>query len=165
MAQKSVAVLRCALCERRFSEEDVKTMTFFPGPSGCFYCYETLSKRPYSHTCFGKPNVLKDEKIVHFGYDPAASDDCRIHCPHKRVCKLFYKKRIYRLRAFLLTPFVDEAADLFRKGLRGSRARVFKSSTATKHTLRQITRGMKAAKQWVTDVTKSTFRIYYVRQK
>lgn len=156
-------VLRCALCSKRFGEEDVKSLSFFPSTSACFNCYRGLSKKPYSHTCFGKPNVEKSGKIIRFGYDPNASEDCRIHCPHKDICRLFYKKKIYRLRRFLLTPFFGDASDVFRSGLKGIVKRM-PIRKLTKHDQSLLTKERKGNVTWVVDHVKKVFKIYYLKK-
>lgn len=90
-------ILRCSLCTKRFSIEDVKEYRFFPETLTCFGCYQTLSKRDYSFTCFGKQNKVSDTgKVIKFGYDPGASVDCSMHCPHRKICRLFASKEIHQ---------------------------------------------------------------------
>ncbi len=163
MAARTLAVLRCVLCDQKFSEEDVKNRTFFPETSGCFYCYRDLSKKPYSHTCFGKPNVWAEGKITKFGYDPVVSDDCRIHCPHKKVCKLFHKKKIYRLRRILITPFTGAASDLFRKALTGTSRKEFEAFDIPARTRKQLIKGVTKTRRWIVDVSKRVVKIYLIK--
>lgn len=154
-------VLRCLICRNKFTEEDVKTLTFFPETSGCYNCYKELSESPFSRTCFGKLNVVESGVIRHFGYDPIASIDCSFHCPHRKICKLFAESRIKKLRKKLLTPFEGAIADVFRLALEGSRPKKFyRSVDKAKGSLRKLRSQLK----WILDEKRKAVKLYWIKR-
>jgi len=153
------AVLRCLLCGEKYTEEDVRTLTFFPETSGCYDCYRRMSKSPFSRTCFGKLNVVSNGTIKHFGYDPQVSLDCSFHCPHRKVCKLFAEKRIKKLRAKLLTPFECAVADVFRLALKGTKSkRFYRAVKKARGSLLKL----RSQLRWVLDEKKRAVKLYWV---
>lgn len=153
-------VLRCSLCGNKFTDEDVKTLTFFPETSGCYNCYRRMSKAPFSRTCFGKLSVVNGTgNIKHYGYDPLASTDCSLLCPHRHVCKLFANKRIRKMRAKLLTPFTGPIADVFRLALKGTKPKRF--AIAVKKAQGSLKK-LRTQLGWVLDEKRKAVKLYWV---
>lgn len=103
-------VLKCQSCGRKFSEVDVEDLSFFPDIHTCFGCCDKEKKKLHVENCFGKKNeVSKSGTITAYGYDPDASVDCRVHCDFRRVCALFVRRKIYKLReAIMVDKLVQE---------------------------------------------------------
>lgn len=93
-------VLACILCLKKFSEQDVEELNYFPNEGICFNCYLDGSKKEHRVWCFGKKNIIDaiTGKIKAFGYDPAQSPDCRRYCPDRKICYLFATNQIQKLR-------------------------------------------------------------------
>ena len=163
---KKEAFFRCRVCDRKFSEEDIKTLSFFSEPDVmvCYDCFKEMQQGPFSRSCFGKLNVLSEDgsQIIHYGYDPIGSTDCSFYCPHRRVCKLYAEKRIDKLRTKLLTPFDGAVADLFRGALKGMSKEKF-----TKLSRKAVGGLTKLRKQlgWIMDEKYGVVKIYKIKKK
>lgn len=106
MSKKS-PVLKCQTCNKRFSEEDVEDLNFYPDIATCFHCCEKEKQKTHVENCFGKKNIVtKSGTITAYGYDPDNAIDCSLHCDFRRVCSLFARKKIYKLRAAIM---IDKA--------------------------------------------------------
>ena len=167
MAKQS-GVLRCVLCDKRFTEEDVATLSYFVETSTCFGCYKQLSKNPFQGpkgTCFGKLNKVSDTgKILGYGYDPLGSSDCAVHCPHRKVCPLFAKKEIYKLRQFLITPFTGDAAKAMQSLLAGCSRLRAKTVLSIEKVRKDVLRLNYGGKKWVVDRTKKAYKAYFIKE-
>lgn len=114
---KTSQVLRCQDCNKKFSEQDVEDLNFFPDIHTCVNCCQNERAKPHSTNCFGKKNtVTKQGTITAYGYDPEGSVDCSTYCDYRRVCGLFAQDKIDKLRmAIMIQKAVDKATPFRHK--------------------------------------------------
>jgi hypothetical protein len=79
-------ILECLKCERKYSEQDIADLKFFPRTSICYICYRNLQKAPITIACFGKQDKMQ-------AYNPLAVE-CRLICPDRTICPKFVSGEI-----------------------------------------------------------------------
>ncbi len=164
--------LRCALCPNRFNVEDVTKYNYFPETSTCFDCYNKMKKQDFSFTCFGKKNEVSESgKVIGFGYDPLASVDCSMHCPHRKVCRLFAKKIVFKKRKKIKLmeriPFKSKTVigTAFRMCLKGSTQKrvtnyIEAQGNNASRVLKILQEQKKDGYRWLYTQVKNTVKIY-----
>ena len=77
--------LECLLCTLRYSDRDVLDGLYWIDTMVCSKCYTRMQRMPYEESCFGKPCVMRDGKVVQYGYNRNAVE-CDSLCPDRRQC-------------------------------------------------------------------------------
>jgi hypothetical protein len=89
---QNALLLQCLICKHHYSIEDVRALRYFPSTGICSKCYEAMQALPHQQSCFGKRNVVRDGKVVKFGFDQSTKE-CSSECVDRGICKLFVKLR------------------------------------------------------------------------
>jgi len=98
-AAEQSAMLECILCHKKYTEDDVRGLEYFPSTGICFDCYAKGQKAAYVTWCFGKRSLVGiGNKVLALGYDPN-SKACEKECPDRKLCPLFVSNEIYIWRA------------------------------------------------------------------
>ena len=87
LSQKS-PLFECTMCAERYTLADVKNGRYFPSTGICENCYLQGKHSKFAVWCFGKTNVVKNKKVVRYGYDAKAAA-CTKECPDRHICRAF----------------------------------------------------------------------------
>jgi hypothetical protein len=71
-------VFQCLLCEKKFTEQDFKSLKFFPSTNICSACYEDAEKD--KTVCFAKKDQFDRHSLA-----------CSKVCIDRKICKLYIR--------------------------------------------------------------------------
>lgn len=161
--------IECTFCEKRFTEGDILKLNYFLDSRLCYECSKKLYKSDSYYSCFGKQ------------YEPLALE-CRLLCPDRKVCPLFFSRKIFRLRKkfknelvniapVVLTrryPFrsgtlIDKAFKLCCKSVTKDKLKTWcaQNNTSYYRVLRVLRKGEKYGKKWKVHETQDSITLEY----
>lgn len=85
-------LLLCGECGKLFSLNDVREGRYVASSLACSECLTKLQGRPVNSTCFGKAEVVQDDRVLRQGFSESNAA-CRLHCRDRVACKIYAAKR------------------------------------------------------------------------